>query len=456
MLRFCLHCLSKTLPGYLAVFIVILTSGQLSADSGGNLVIVTSFPREMTSEFRRAFQKEYENIEVDIIKKKTGAALKYLEQIAEHNTADLIWLSSPDAFEMLKSRQLLQQYKPKSFGIPKHIGSYPVNDVDGYYSGFAGSGFGFMWNTRYLTAKKLSVPSGWEVLAHSKYNGHIGLSAPSRSGTTHLAVESILQGKGWDKGWGLIKEIGGNAKTITKKSYDVPVGVREGEFGIGIVVDYYGFSSKARYFPVEFKYPDPPTLLPANIAIVQDAPNADAAAKFIEFLLSRQGQLLLIGKNSSRLPVRPEIYDSAPDGYPNPYKDKALKKTFQLDVKKSKQRYNLVNSMFDVLVTYNFEALKSAVSAIQQAEAALQKSPNVQAKGKLNQARSVFAYVPVSEAKSRDQSFSKLFTQKRKAAEDKTTGAQKKIEDDWDQLVKASYQRAEALANEALKILAQE
>ncbi len=43
-------------------------------------------------------------------------------------------------------------------GIPELVGSYPINDPDGYYPGFAASGYGMMWNSRYLKAKKLPAP----------------------------------------------------------------------------------------------------------------------------------------------------------------------------------------------------------------------------------------------------------------------------------------------------------
>ncbi|MCP3858189.1 MAG: hypothetical protein GY704_00915, partial [Phycisphaeraceae bacterium] len=44
------------------------------------------------------------------------------------------------------------------------IGSYPINDPDGYYTGFAGSGYGIMWNKRYLKAKKIPDPKEWAEL----------------------------------------------------------------------------------------------------------------------------------------------------------------------------------------------------------------------------------------------------------------------------------------------------
>ena len=47
--------------------------------------------------------------------------------------------------------------------------------------------------------------------ADARYFGHVVMSSPSRSSTTHLIFESILQGKGWDAGWSLILRMAGNA-----------------------------------------------------------------------------------------------------------------------------------------------------------------------------------------------------------------------------------------------------
>ena len=64
-----------------------------------------------------------------------------------------------------------------------------------------------MWNDRYAKANKLPDPREWQDLAKPAYFDHVSIAAPSRSGTTHLTIETILQGEGWDKGWRTIKEI---------------------------------------------------------------------------------------------------------------------------------------------------------------------------------------------------------------------------------------------------------
>ncbi|WP_419591712.1 ABC transporter substrate-binding protein [Thiolapillus sp.] len=355
---------------------VFLGMSTLVQATEGKLVVVTSYPPDTTTTFKKAFEKKYPGIKVEMLKKKTTAGVKYLQETAGNNTSDLFWASAPDAFEILKGDDLLQKYQTKVKGIPEKVGAFPINDPDGYYKGFAASGYGIMWNTRYLKAKKLPVPHEWEDLTKAVYHNHVGMSAPSRSGTTHLTVETVLQGKGWEEGWATWKEIAGNMKTITERSFGVPDGVNSGQFGIGIVIDFFGLSSKASGFPVDFVYPRVTTLVPANIAIVKNAPHRETAADFIEFLLSDEGQALLLDPKIMRLPVNPKAYAKAPANFPNPFKDNSIGSGVKFDLALSKSRYNVVNSLFDVMITYRLDDLRTAVKAIQDAEAALQGNNN--------------------------------------------------------------------------------
>ncbi|WP_419613109.1 ABC transporter substrate-binding protein, partial [Thiolapillus sp.] len=419
----------------------------------GKLVVVTSYPPDTTTTFKKAFEKKYPGIKVEMLKKKTTAGVKYLQETAGNNTSDLFWASAPDAFEILKGDDLLQKYQTKVKGIPEKVGAFPINDPDGYYKGFAASGYGIMWNTRYLKAKKLPVPHEWEDLTKAVYHNHVGMSAPSRSGTTHLTVETVLQGKGWEEGWATWKEIAGNMKTITERSFGVPDGVNSGQFGIGIVIDFFGLSSKASGFPVDFVYPRVTTLVPANIAIVKNAPHRETAADFIEFLLSDEGQALLLDPKIMRLPVNPKAYAKAPANFPNPFKDNSIGSGVKFDLALSKSRYNVVNSLFDVMITYRLDDLRTAVKAIQDAEAALQGNNNPAAQKLIAQAKDLVNAVPIDAAKASDEAFNSIFKKKRKKASTKVTGRQAEIEQQWDEMIKANYAKATQLANKAKSML---
>jgi ABC-type Fe3+ transport system substrate-binding protein len=421
-----------------------------------SVTIVTSFPKDLSGKFKAAFEKKYPNIKVEIVGKKTTAGIKYIQETKSNNTTDLFWASAPDAFEVLKGDGLLQKYTSKAKGIPSKVGSYPVNDPDGFYTGFAAAGYGIMWNTRYLKANNLPAPKEWSDLAKPVYFGHVGMSAPSRSGTTHLTVETLLQGEGFDKGWALTKEMAANFKTVTARSFGVPDGVNSGDFGIGIVIDFFGLSSIGSGFPVDFVYPKVSTLVPANIGIINNAPNKKNAQLFIDFLLSTQGQETLLDPKIRRLPVNPETYSKAPKGFPNPFKDKSIGAAVKFDVDLSKSRYNLINSMFDVMVTYRLDELRDAMGAIYKAEAALKKKSNAKASTLVKEARALIAKNPITEAKANEAAFNKIFKKSRKKSKDieKYAGTrQAEVEAEWDKAVVANYSAAKQKAEQALKLL---
>ncbi|MFN7000705.1 MAG: ABC transporter substrate-binding protein, partial [Elioraea tepidiphila] len=298
------------------------------------LVIVTSFPRDLTTPIVQGFERRHPGTKVEIQNRNTAAAVAFIRE-TRSSPPDMMWASAPDAFEVLKKDQLLQRYRPQATGIAEKVGAYPVNDPDGFFVGFAASGYGIMYNTRYLRANNLPVPKEWDDLAKPVYADHVGISAPSRSGTTHLTVETILQGEGWEKGWALLLAIGGNFASVSDRSFGVPDAVNSGQYGLGIVIDFFGLAAKASGFPVEFVYPSVTTLVPANVGIVAGARHPRAAAAFIEFLLSPEGQEILLDPKIMRLPVRPETYAKAPPGFPNPFTDASLGARLTFDSEKS-------------------------------------------------------------------------------------------------------------------------
>ena len=433
-----------------ALFVAGLFAGPVVAQSiEDKLVIITSFPKDLTGPFQAAFEKKHAGTKVEVLNKSTSAGIKFLEETASKNTTDLFWASAPDAFEVLKGAGLLHKYSTKAKGIPEKIGSYPIHDPDGLYFGFAASGYGIMWNTRYVQAKGLPVAKEWDDLKKPVYFGHVAMSAPSRSGTTHLTVETILQGEGWDKGWATLKDISGNFKTVTERSFGVPDGVNSGDFGFGIVIDFFAFSSQASGFPVDFVYPKVTSVVPANIGIVKNAPHPKAAEAFVEFVLSPEGQEILLDPKIRRLPVNPATYSKAPQGFPNPFQDKSIGAGVKFDAKLSEQRYRAVSALFDVVVTYRHEDLAKATKAIHDAEAALAKKPNAEGAKLVKEARAAVTAMPISAAEAAKPEFAAVFTKTRAKKEDKAAGRQAEVEEQWDSFAKKNYADAKEKADKA-------
>ncbi|PHK93501.1 ABC transporter substrate-binding protein [Pseudoroseomonas rhizosphaerae] len=410
------------------------------------LVIITSFSRDVTTPFVQAFEQRHPGTKVEVQNRSTTAAVAFVRE-TRSSPPDLFWASAPDAFEVMKQGNLLARPQIDTAGIPATIGAQPTHDAEGRYFGFAVSGYGMMYNTRYLRANRLPVPKEWADLKNPAYQGHVGISSPSRSGTTHLTIETILQGEGWEPGWAQLLEIAGNFAQVSDRSFGVPDAVNSGQYGIGIVIDFFGFSAKASGFPVEFVYPTVTTLVPANIAMIEGSKSPNAARAFIQFLLSPAGQEVLLDPKVMRLPVRPETYAKAPAGFPNPFRDQSLGARVKFDNGVSEARYELLNSLFDRLITFRLRELTEAWKAVHAAEAALARSNSAQGRELLAQARARLTRVPVTEAQAADPAIAGAF---QPARPDRPAGPrQAQLEEEWDRAAVAAYAEARQLAERA-------
>lgn len=335
---------------FIVVVLILFFSMPLRATAAQQLRLLTSFPPQFYTPFIDQFEKLHPDISVSILNKKTTSAI---DEIMRGNDRqfDLFWSSSLDAFDLLKSKQMLKQIRPQyqvEFVAP---GKMALNDPDGYFHGFAISGIGWMWNRSYLKKQDLPIPTRWEDLEKPIYYGHLAMSTPSRSGTTHLIVENILQKYGWDEGWAYLMRISGNFATITARSFGVPEGVESNRFGIGLVID---FLARTRDNPeIGFSYGKPAFPIPAGIAELHNSHNHEIADLFIRFILSEEGQRILLRPEINRLPVNRNLLLKRKDEVAKLLKLIDGKGLRPYDINLSRQRYNLVNKLFDQLITFH-------------------------------------------------------------------------------------------------------
>jgi ABC-type Fe3+ transport system substrate-binding protein len=421
-----------------ALALAIVSSAAL-ADT---VTVVTSFPKELTEAYKKAYEKKYPSDKVEILNKGTSAGIAYVREQAAGSRPEIFWASAPDAFEVLANDKLLQKVDVGASAIPAKVGSYPINDPEGFYRGQALAGYGLMWNTRYLQANKVPVPKEWADLIKPVYYGHLATSSPSRSGTTHLTYETILQGEGWDRGWNQILQIAGNSAAVTERSFGVPDGVSNGQFGIGLVIDFFGLAAKNSGFPVEFAYPSVTSIVPANIALIAGAKNAEAGKRFVQYTLSDEGQELLLDPKISRLPVLPATYAKAPAGYPNPFGG-TIQAKVNFDSTLSESRYYVVSSLFDQVITFRHKELQAATKAIHDA----QKRLGGKASPQLEEAKKLAWTPPVTAQQAQEKELLAAF--KAKKGDDAALRRKTQVEEEWSSKAKANYARAVELANTA-------
>ena len=389
--------LRALLPLTRFVLLVLLAGWSICGRAAETVLVASSFPKEVLSAYKKAFDEQSSDYRVEFVNFPATNAVSYVRDRALGARPDVFWGSSPDTFRALRRNDLLQPLDGiRNPAVPAVVGDLSIDDPAHFFLGQALSGYGIMWNTRYLEARGIRPPAAWSDLAQPEYFGHIVMSSASRSSTTHLILESILQAEGWDKGWALILQIAGNCATISERAFDVPNNVTRGRFGLGPVVDFLAVSSRHSGFPVGFAYAWPNVVTPAGIGLIKGARNPDGGRAFIAFTLSEAGQRLLLNPEISRLPVLPSLYQSAerPAELPDILNTLRSSPTvYAPDV--SASRYQVVNALFDQSITFRHQELASVTGTIHELEAQLRQQRDAEASALVARARDLIFRAPM-------------------------------------------------------------
>src|ERR1044071_9141373 len=132
---------------HLAALILLAISLATAPLYAKDLVIVTSFPKELFENYKKAFEGKNPGTTVVINSKQTNQGVTYLRETKSRPEADVFWVSAVDAFQTLKADGLLEKVAlPRDLiaRMPAKIGNFPLHDPDGFYWGFAVSGYGLL------------------------------------------------------------------------------------------------------------------------------------------------------------------------------------------------------------------------------------------------------------------------------------------------------------------------
>lgn len=254
--------------------------------------------------------------------------------------------------------------------IPPSLHGVTVYDSDSLWFGSALSSFGILCNKQVMTRQFLPSPRTWEDLGKPEYAGWLAIGDPRYSGTIHVIFEIILQGYGWEQGWGLILRMAANTRDFAKMGSAAVREVALGQAALGLCVDLYAFAEIERYGKnrLFFLLPDSMTVVtPDGIALLKNGREPEAAALFLEYVLS-EGQKLWVLKAGApggpkehplcRLPVDSSLY-RLPENKRSVTFNPFTFVPFQgYDNGLSGKRWALVNDLFTAFVLTPHQSLK--------------------------------------------------------------------------------------------------
>jgi phosphoglycerate transport regulatory protein PgtC len=326
---------------------------SLAANAAEKVVIMTSYPQEMISQFEAAFEKQFPQYRLEVLWRQSNDALPYLTQ--HHGEVDVYWTPSRQNFVQLKQQGLLQTLDPAWIKSPASLHGALLNDPQGYYAATEIAGLGMVIAPTAFTKAKLTSPKDWQDLTQPALQGQIAFPLPSKIGFAGGLIDAMLREKSWSAGWTMLTRITLNAHFIDNGATFITDEVAAGRAMVGITMDFFAASAIAKGAPLQYIYPPVVAYSPAHVAILKDAPHQTAAHDFAQFTLSTAGQQLLFTPDIRKLPVDPAAYERRPQGYFNPYAVAESKTEKVRDVIEQ----NLLNAYFEATLARHQSLLQS-------------------------------------------------------------------------------------------------
>lgn len=331
--------MKKRLVLALSMFAMVMTLMMplASAAKKEHLMVYTSMKEVLIGEVRDAFIKKYPNIQFDYYSAGAG---KLMAKIAAERQSgkiqtDVLWTSEVPDFYQLKQQGVLLKYKPREAN--KLVS--PVNDPDYYFTPARLGTLGIAYNTN----KIKTAPKTWDDLLKPEYKNGFGIANPALSGTSMVSVAMLVE----NLGWGYIEKLRANGAKMGQGSGQVVDDTAMGDLKACIGVDYITISKIKAGATMGFVYPDKLFVVPSPVAIMKDTKNAATAKKFVDFLVSKQGQTIIA--KSYTLPVRDDVEIAKGVGLIQP--KEAVKRSFKLDYIKMITEKEKIAEKFAAIMT---------------------------------------------------------------------------------------------------------
>ena len=86
------------------------------------LTIITSFPKDLTEVYKKAFESRNPGVKVEVLNRGTSSAIAFVREARAGTRPDVFWASAPDAFEVLSKESLLEKFNGSIDRLVQAIG----------------------------------------------------------------------------------------------------------------------------------------------------------------------------------------------------------------------------------------------------------------------------------------------------------------------------------------------
>lgn len=322
---------------FILLFVFVVSTVLIAKST---IMLYTSVPTEIMTAIEGAFTAANPDIELQVFRSGTGTIQTKLTAEAQAGSiqADVLWVAEFSYYETLKKQGLLAKIEPEQAkALPSNF-----KDADGYY--YAGRLINMViaYNTKLLT--KETAPQSWKEASDKKWFDLFVIPNPEYSGAAVASVGALAKKYGWE----YFRTLRGNNTSVVRGNSDVAQKVASGEFPIGMTLDYIARDLNVKGSPIDIIYPSDGTIaIPSPIAIMKNSKNMEAALRFVNYILSKEGQIACV-ELGSLVPVRSDVNPPAN----TPPAAQIIEKAMDVDWKYIEEGVQEINTNFSDIMLF--------------------------------------------------------------------------------------------------------
>jgi len=240
----------------------------------------------------------------DVEAAKTVGLINRLLAERKSPRADVFWNSEITRTITLQNKGILQPYRsPERDSIPSAF-----KDKEGYWAGFGCRGRVFIYNSELI--RKEDVPRSMLELTQPEWKGRFAMAYPLLgTAATHMGALYAYMGK--ERAEIYLRNLVKNDVVIVAGNSVVRDIVADGEVMFGLTDTDDVMVAIKRNQPVDMIFPDQEGMgtymIPNSVAMIKNCPHPENAKILIDFLLSREVEVLLAESESANIPVRKDL-----------------------------------------------------------------------------------------------------------------------------------------------------
>lgn len=287
------------------ILALMLQPTRAQAQTPSRVLLYTSVPQGLATQFAEAFMKKRPDIKVENY--RAGSTEVGAKLAAERNVggirADLLWLADAPVYYDLRQRgELLAYVSPEAKSIPAEI-----KDPKGFFTAGRLINMIIAVNTQVTSLK--DAPKSWKDFPDFGKKAVMG--NPLYSGSNFVTVAAFVKKDG---DWGWFERARAKGVALVRGNPEAADALAGKEFGIAMSLDYIvaGLIKKGASLAIVWPT-DGAISVPSPIAIIKGTKNPTGSKAFVDFVLSKEGQEFLV--NQEVIPVRADV--APPKGQPS-------------------------------------------------------------------------------------------------------------------------------------------